>query len=396
MDRFALGVVVCAMLVSFSSRSAGAEEGVYNPLNLALNGRLQLDYDHFNGAYNATFFGASDDAFYVRRARLNVSSQINSWDARAMVDVASQNNKLVATHIRYRNFDNGFSVQAGKLREEVSLNALTSSKHINTIERSSFADSVAPYYQWGVAANRYNRETGFRYAVGVYQNEAFGAQGEGTDGQLSLALSGRVTWQQTYQYGEGHIGGWFSKRDMGGRFLNGILASGEVRKTNVRLLSYAAGGSLVRLDSLEQAGLEGIYQNKGLTIEAEYAVRQLDTQNKDSALDDQIYQGYSLSLSYFPSNSLREYSSSSAVMKQPKGVSKAWEWVARISDVDATSDEQGTRVAAYTLGANYFFSQNTKVMMNAIYSKVSGPGTAALVGQEDSGLALSARLQYLF
>jgi len=37
-----------------------------------------------------------------------------------------------------------------------------------------------------------------------------------------------------------------------------------------------------------------------------------------------------------------------------------------------------------------------KFMANAIYSEVSGPGAASLVGNEDNGLGFTGRIQYLF
>ena len=70
--------------------------------------------------------------------------------------------------------------------------------------------------------------------------------------------------------------------------------------------------------------------------------------------------------------------------------------MARLSAADATSDFQGTEVTTYTAGANYYYSANVKFMANVIYSEVDGPGANDLVGDEDDGLGLAARIQYLF
>ena len=64
--------------------------------------------------------------------------------------------------------------------------------------------------------------------------------------------------------------------------------------------------------------------------------------------------------------------------------------------MDATSDTQGTETTSYTLGTNYYYSSKVKFMANAIYSEVSGPGAASLVGNEDNGLGFTGRIQYLF
>ena len=70
--------------------------------------------------------------------------------------------------------------------------------------------------------------------------------------------------------------------------------------------------------------------------------------------------------------------------------------MARVSEVDATSSLQGTKATTYTLGTSYYVSSDIKFMGNLIYSDVEGAGTTALVGDEDSGMGFSARMQYLF
>ena len=367
--------------------------------NLEFGGRLQVDYNHFDGAYNAGPNRSGEDAsdFFVRRARLYVESEHGDWDNKLLLDFADNSGEIVMARLRYSGFGNGLKVQVGKLREDISLNALTSSKHITTIERSSLADNVSPYFQWGTSVYQYFKDTGLRYAVGVYKNEAFGANGNNNDdGSLALSLTGRLTWQKDLDNGVLHLGSWYSKRDMGGRVLTGALARGEVRSTNTRLLNYAAGGELVRLNSFEQMGFEAAYQNKGFSVEAEYATRELDTLDSASVLDGERFDAYSLTASYFLDGSQRSYSKGSAVFSQPKGIKNAWELVARLSAADATSDFQGTEVTTYTAGANYYYSANVKFMANVIYSEVDGPGANDLVGDEDDGLGLAARIQYLF
>ena len=365
--------------------------------NLEFGGRVQVDYDYFEGAYNADNGGDPGSDFFPRRIRTYVESEHGDWDHKLLLDFAEDSGEIVLARVRYNGFGNGLKVQVGKLREDISLNALTSSKYINTISRSSLANSMSPFFQWGASAYQYFKDTGFRYAVGVYKNEAFGANGENDDdGSLALSLTGRLTWQQDLKNGVLHLGGWYSKRDMGGRELTGSLARGEIRNTNTRLLNYAAGGNLVRLNSLQQAGLEAAYQHKGLTLEAEYAARELDTVDPTSVLDGERYDGYSLSASYFLGGFQKQYSKGSAVFKQPKGVENAWELVVRLSNTDATSGTQGTELTTYTLGTSYYYSEQIKLMSNLIYSEVDGPGVNDLVGDEDNGFGFTARIQYLF
>jgi len=365
--------------------------------NLEFGGRVQVDYNYFEGAYNSDNGGDPSSDFFPRRIRTYVESEHGDWDHKLLLDFAEGAGEIVLARVRYNGFDNGLKVQVGKLREDISLNALTSSKYINTISRSSLANSMSPFFQWGASAYQYFKDTGFRYAVGAYKNEAFGANGRNDDnGSLALSLTGRLTWQQDLQNGVLHLGGWYSKRDMGGQFLTESFARGEIRNTNTRLVNYAAGGNLVRLNSLQQAGLEAAYQYKGLTLEAEYAARELNTVDPTSILDGELYDGYSLSASYFLDGFQKQYSKGSSVFKQPKGVKNAWELVARLSATDATSSTQGTEITTYTLGTSYYYSSQVKYMANIVYSEVDGPGANDLVGDEDDGLGFTARIQYLF
>ena len=193
-----------------------------------------------------------------------------------------------------------------------------------------------------------------------------------------------------------HLGAWHSYRDMGGNELGERFARGEVRETNVRLVNYATGGKAVALDSLSQSGLEFAFQADSLTLEAEYASRALDALNSSDDLDGERFDGFHISASYFLGGEQRQYKAGSALFVQPKNIKNAWELVARVSQMDATSKNQGSEVTTYTLGTSYYVSSDIKFMGNLIYSDVDGPGTAALVGDEDSGMGFSARMQYLF
>lgn len=363
--------------------------------NLEFGGRVQLDYNYFDGAYNADNEGSGGSNFFPRRIRTYVESEHGNWDHKLLLEFAEGTAEIVMARVRYA-FDNGLKVKAGKIREDISLNALTSSKHINTIERSSLANTFSPFFRWGASAYQYFKDSGFRYAIGVYKNDAFGATGSDENDKLTLAITGRATWSSTSPGDVIHLGVWHSYRDMGGNELGARFARGEVRETNTRLVDYAAGGVTSPLDSLSQTGLEFAYQADSLTLEAEYASRSLDAANSADFLDGERFDGFHVSASYFLGREQRQYKASSALFVQPKNIKDAWELVARVSEVDATSSLQGTKATTYTLGTSYYVSSDIKFMGNLIYSDVEGAGTTALVGDEDSGMGFSARMQYLF
>lgn len=364
--------------------------------SLEFDGRIQLDFNAFNGAYNATKNGASASDLFPRRVRLGVDSNVGDWDHTLLLEFAEGTAEIIMARIRYAGFSNGLRLQFGKLREDISLNALTSSNNLSLVERSSLADTFSPYFRWGASAYQYNKATGLRWALGVHKNDAFGANGEDENGRLALAYTGRLTWSKVTEQQVLHVGVWHSERDMGGRTLSPALARGEVRETNVRLLNYSAGGSTAALDSMSQSGLELAFQRKNITLEAEYGRRELSTLLRTDPLHNATIDGYSLSLSYFPAGEVRPYNTGMAIFGQPRDISHSWELVARLSQMNASNGTQGTDVTTYTLGANYYINPRIRLMANLIHSDVTGPGQVALVGTEDTGTALTARLQYLF
>ena len=266
--------------------------------NLEFGGRVQLDYNYFDGAYNAENEGSGGSDFFPRRIRTYVESEHGNWDHKLLLEFGEGDAEIVMARVRYA-FDNGLKVKVGKIREDISLNALTSSKHINTIERSSLANTFSPFFRWGASAYQYFKDTGFRYAIGVYKNDAFGATGSDENDKLTLAITGRATWSSASPGDVIHLGAWHSYRDMGGNELGDRFARGEVRETNVRLVNYAAGGTTVSLDSLSQSGLEFAFQADSLTLEAEYASRALDALNSSDDLDGERFDGFHISASYF-------------------------------------------------------------------------------------------------
>lgn len=386
---------LAAQVAKLSEQVAELQKQTDSPA-ISFSGRVQLDYNWFNGAYNANENGSSGSDLFPRRVRAAIDSEFENWDHTLLLEFAEGTAETIMARVRYSGFDNGLRLQFGKLREDISLNALTSSNNISLIERSSLADTFSPYFRWGASAYQYNKDNGLRWALGVYKNDAFGSDGEDDSGKLALAYTGRLTWSKTAADQVWHLGAWHSQRDMAGNELAARVARGELRETAVRLVDYAAGGDVVTLDSLRQSGLELAYQLRSLTVEAEYALRTLNTVDNASLLDGTDHSGYYLNVSFFPGGQQRPYNAGSAVFGQPKDIRNAWELVARASRLNTANAGQGTDVTTYTLGGAYYLNPKVKFMANLMHSSVSGAGQQALSGEEDSGTGFAARVQYLF
>ena len=392
----ALNDKIDAISVKDISTSGGgldvrSEDGKYT---FEMGGRFQLDYNLFDGAYNADNNGDKGSDLFPRRIRTYVEGKADKWDYKLLLDF-SEGAEVTMARLRYKGFKNGPVIKLGKIREDISLEALTSSKHITSIERSMLANTMSPYFKYGASAYQYFKDPGLRYAVGVYKNDAFGATGEDDNGKLTLAYTGRLTWSPIHTSNRVlHFGAWGSHREMGGNTLSAKFARGEVRETNVRLVNYAAGGDTYEVNDLQQWGLEfaGVYGP--MSIQAEYAKRDV---NAVDSINDGSYDGYYITTSYFVTGESRKYEQR-GVFSSPTPLSTdgAWEVFARMSNFDSTSDTQGTESDVVTLGVNYYLNKKIKFMANYLMSDVSGPGTQELVGNYDSGDSLTLRVQYLF
>ena len=375
-------------------KSQANKQAKKNSIKVGLE-RAQFDYNQFDGAYNSGNNGKTASDIFTRRARVYAKSKIEDWSYSLLTNFSESGASIVFARVIYSGFENGPKIKVGKIREDISLEALTSSKYVTTISRSMLANTLSPFFNYGVSAYQTFKDSGLRYAVGIYKGNDFGTDGFDKNDSLNLSLTGRLTWTPINNKNETlHFGSWYSKRDFEGDKLSARFARAGVRTTNVRLLDYAAGGSTVALDSMDQYGFEfaGVYGP--LSLQAEYGVRKINA--VDSANDD-TFDGYYVMASYFVTGEKRKYKSN-ATFGAPtiNSTSGAVELYARYGSFDATSELQGTKVDVLTIGASYYLNKKVKLMVNYLDSDVSGPGSTALVGEHTDGNALTARLQYLF
>lgn len=362
---------------------------------LKFGGRFQLDYNRFNGAYNASRYGKTASDLFPRRIRTYVASKHGDWDYKLLLDFVENGGQVTLARVRYKGFENGPTVKFGKIREDISLEALTSSKHSTAISRPMLSNVMSPYFKYGISANHYFEKNRFRYALGVFKSGSFGAYGKDENGKMNYSVTGRLTWAPIVNKDEIlHFGLWGSHRDMGGDSLLPRFSRGEVRNTDVRLVNYASGGNLFKIDDMVMYGVElaGVYGP--LSIQAEYAKRDVKATNSHN---NNSYDGYYVTASYFLTGENRVYKKR-GVFISPKPFSNmgAWEIFARFSQFDATSVNQGTAAEVVTVGVTHYLNKEIKFMANYLMSDVTGPGANDLVGVFKDGEAFTARFQYLF
>lgn len=363
-----------------------------------INGLVQTDIEAYDGAYNYKNNGERGSDFFARRIQMSVGGKNKDWDYKLLLGFSKDydyDSEVVLSRVRYSGFKNGPIIKFGKIREDTSLEALTSSASLTSISRSMLADTIAPYYSWGVGAYQNIHNSGLRYAFGVYKGGHFGASGKDENNDLTFSYSGRLTWGVPLGGNNIlHIGAWGSQREFGENEELSMVKKGEVR-TAERLLDYAAGGSKYTVDTLNQYGYELAMTLGSLSLQSEYAIREVEA--VDPA-NNNTYEGFYAQLGFFLTGEHRRYTQN-AVFSAPKvGKSGAWEILLKTSMFDAINDSgtQGTKVEVDTIGINYYLTSKIVFMLNHLRSEVSGPGAPSLVGVNTDGKAWIFRMQYAF
>lgn len=380
-----------------------------------LNGRFHLDYDSFDGAYNGKNSGDSASDLFIRRARIGISGNMNPvWGYKFTLafgggnrgDSNREDGRIQNAILSYNGFKQmgGPQIQIGKIKEDATLEAITSSNYITTISRSTIVNAVSPYFNWGLRVNQNFKKYGLRYAIGAYQAADGSSNGrEDGSGKNLWAVTSRVNYAPIVSSKQTvHLGVWGSYRDNGDGLLRN-RARGEIRNTNIRLLDSNAGGKGIAVSSISEYGLEVAGTYDRFSLQSEYIKRNADavyTNDPEPKLS-----GFYATVSYFMTGESRYYDQAKGVFSQPKNVANAVEAFIRFSSADARFDNtnmnnqsQGTQVKVFTLGVNYYLNPQVRVMLNYLDTKVSGSDEAVngLVNMQDEGKGIVARVQYLF
>ncbi len=243
-----------------------------------IRGRLQWDYtvadvDFGGGPLDDSYSGSE-----LRRGRLGIEGQDGRIKYRAEVTISEGETLWEDAYVE---LDLGqASLLIGQWKEPVSLNEQTSSRHINSLERSAFTDAFAFGRRAGVGF----KTGGDHYALkaGVFGdniNDDTGALDE------SYAVAGRLTFQPVNENGHVvHVGGSARYRD--------TSDSGAIRY-RVRPLIHIADrfvdtGAFAESDLF--VGAEAAYINGRFHVGGEYGF--LDAEPKGAGDGGSFSGGY--------------------------------------------------------------------------------------------------------
>ena len=412
--------------ITVSTTGGGIKIESDNGNSFKLGGRIQMDYDFFDDVFSEG--GESDSEGEFRRTRLSAIGSVKGiWGYKFTINIKDQDKSadVNTAYIDYLGLK-PVTLRMGKFKEPFSLERITSSKWISTIERNMTLDLLGgnlgagePEFA-GVQLSAYHKDMNhLNWAVGVFDDGS-----EDQNGKDNYAVTGRVSL--TPYFGDNHfmhLGMAYSIRDIEGvvnyQSRLGVHTGQKVKFTG----DDTDNRDGVWVDDVKQYGLEAAYVRGAFSLQGEYIDVSADgdraptyyPDEKDRAINgacdvdqnnnnnfqsckDLDFDGYYLQAAWTLTGETRGYKLKGAHFDKIKPNSSlgAWELVMRYEEVNIEDDNQSQDVEAekWVLGVNWYVNNNIRFMANYIDAEVSRSLVGA--GEDDGGDALSLRAQYVF
>lgn len=380
-----LGVAVISFLAGAVPAGAAWEdrltyESAGGDFAIGLGGRLhadmaRIDADRPPGEH-------TDEEF--RRARLNLSGRVfEDWRFRYEHDFAAeQDSRIKDAYVGYYGLQRA-RLRAGNLQAPLSLEELTSSNAITFMERA-LPNALVRGYSLGILAESWDED--WSAAIGWFEGRIEGREPGVDEG---WALAGRATRSTLDSVGRRlHFGAYLEYREPPGDERVSFSSRPEVHLTDNRLVST---GTLSSVDytltgGVELAGVWGPW-----SLQGEY----VHTAVERSGREDVAFQGWYLLGSWFITGGQRDYDAKNGTFDpvRPRGEWGAWELAVRYSVLDLQDAPiTGGEERNWTLGLNWYFNRNTRLMLNWVDAKADPNGD----GQVERLEALQARFQFHF
>ena len=361
-----------------------------NKFRLWLDNRIYIDAAYYSPSTNIDGLSSkankdleTDDGIFrfnngvsIRRARFALKAELwEKWFAEFDLDFAYNEVEIKDMYLGYK-FNDHLSIQAGHFKEPMSMERLTSSKYLVSMERPMPVEMFAGGRRLGIAAtiwgNHWWASGGvFGQQVDIIQKEKNrGSDGYGFSGRL--AVSPVINDVLTL-----HIGGYATYRlpDAAGtedRFVE--FRSFPESRTDRRRFVRA---EIPNVDHYATYGFEAAVRWNKLLAHGEYVFTDLsrykrDTDDHKISLKNATFNGWYASASYMLIGQQRRYSPEDAefgpMQVNPRGGNL--EAAARVSTVnlndfhDASAVITGGKAFAYNASLNWFPVKNILIGLN--------------------------------
>jgi len=298
-------------------------------------------------------------------------------DFKIETEFASDEPKRTDLYLRLKDLPHVGAVTGGYFKEPFGLEQLTSSAHTTFLERA-LPDAFTPGRSLGFMVNRSffdDRATG---ALGFFRSVSDRGRLSASRGGEADAITGRGTWLVWDDRDKNellHLGAAYSYRDCKGRVR-------YRQRPEVHFLGHVTHTGRFLANHTHLVGAEAAWVRGPLSIQGEYMASCVDRPDSANA----FLQGVYVQASYFLTGEHRPYDRATGTFKGPKPWKAfptrgcgAWEVAARYSFLDLTgSGLAGTarRVQDITIGMNWYWNPNIRLVWNYIHSYVDGFGSS--------------------
>ena len=317
--------------------------------------------------------GSEDDAVEIRRGRMFLAGDIHSnmyykWQ----VDFAGG----ASSAPDFKDFYVGLKdtplgkLQAGQFKESFSLEELTSSNYLSTMERSSM-NALVPARNVGAQVSNTNGAETLGWAVGTFWDD--GSDTGSFSGTGETNVTARVHGTLWNEDGGGdllHLGGSVrATQDSGGTLR--YRSRGPSAIPSAR----AVDTGTIASDGAESFGVEAAWVRGPLSVQGEYTQTMVDVETGSDA----DFDGWYGLVSYFLTGESRPYKASSGSFSRVKPAKNhgdgggAWELVGRLGALDLEDGSvAGGELEDITVGVNWYLNPNSRLMLNWIHMELDG------------------------
>lgn len=369
-------VVLAFALFAGSACHAFALDKKKSQVKLKVAGRIMLDYDHFDAAFNG---GESGDDFNLRRASVSLEAAFSkNWEAKLQISYLEKDKEFVEKdlHLTYKGWRFA-NLRLGKFKQSFGLENSTSSKNILTIERDLATSAFSPGRSYGIGL--LSQQKKHTWSVGFFDATQ----------EEDLFDAKTVTARATYvpfknKKGLLHLG-------VSGSWREGAGAEYQINEFNAiynarRIIESAK----LHADKIQQYSVEFAWQHRALLLQAEFFGQEVKTLPSFNE-QDASFSGYYFQASYLLGNNKHRYRKGRFVSLKPASGRGAWELVARLSNLNARDNNMGSQVNNALVGVNYYINEQVRLMFNYIHTKLDNTAE-----ETSTGNAFSARVQYVF
>jgi phosphate-selective porin OprO/OprP len=353
-----------------------------------VGGRIMADaafYDEDN-----TDLGSGTE---FRRARLYMSGTMwRDWDFKVQFDFAEDGISGKDLYVRYTGLKPA-KISVGHIKEQFSLEELTSSKYITFMERA-LPIAFAPGRNMGVGVHTHFADR-VTVAAGIFGEGVSDSAGTTSEG---YGATGRITFSPVHEKSRAvHLGGAVSWRTPDD---DDTLRFRERPESHISSTRLVDTGTLSGVDDYWRYNIDAAAILGPFALQGEYF--NTDVNRESGFGSDLDFDGYYIQGSWFLTGESRNYKWTSGNFSgiKPKGIVGkggigAWQVGARFSTIDLTDRTViGGEEDNITVGLNWYPNANLRFMANYVHVlDLERPGNV-LDGAEPSVFQLRAQAHW--